>query len=72
MLTEMLKMLQLGLAAIGFVVIMWVVALAAEPYGAEFRAEVARRWRNRKAWGLIGKEDGYGIVPGRERDRVRR
>ena len=72
MFTEMWKMLQVGLAAVGFMALMWIVAMAVEPYGKEFRAEVARRWRNRKAWGLIGKEDGYGIVPGRERNRVRR
>jgi hypothetical protein len=70
--TEALKMLQLGFAAIGFVTFMGIVAFCFEPHMAPGRQRIVRWWRNRSAWGLIGKDDGYGYLPGRERNRVRR
>ncbi len=63
MLTEMLKMLQIGFAAIGFVAFMGIVSWCAEPHYKESRQRVARWWKNRSAWGLIGKDDGYGYLP---------
>lgn len=71
-LSEMLKMVQLALAALGFVVGLGLVAFAFEPHYKERRERVARWWKNRRAWGLIGKDDDYGFLPGRERNRVRR
>ena len=70
--TEAMKMLQIGFACVGFVTVMQIVAWCAEPHYRESRQRVVRWWRQRSAWGLIGKEDGYGLLPGRERNRVRR
>lgn len=72
MLTEMLKILTIAFAAIGFVAFMGIVAWCFEPHLAPSRQRVARWLRNRRAWGLVGKEEGYGYLPGRERNRVRR